>query len=321
MTTTNRLTVLQRKVRDMSLPTAKQFVSVAASQIGTMEGRDPDGNWNNLTKFGAWYGMNGVAWCGIFVSWVANVVGALGTLVPKYASCYVGLKWFRAKDQTGFWPPQAGDIFIKRVYNPGAWNADPDGWATQHTGIVEKYLGDGRVQTIEGNTNTSGSSQGNGVYRLIRQDSQDGKAYIYCRPAWAPEPPPIVVPPVGHGGASAPPPKPAPTTTVKPIPGATYTGSKTIDVSQVRPGRRNEASRRFNGLVWAWLCKNSPTYARKNAALWLKESANLYGKQGQRATQEMYRVLNSRQPKLFNKVTLPTWPGAQGVKAIGGKPV
>lgn len=295
-------------------PTASEFLKIAASQIGTMEGRDDNGNWNNLTKYGAWYGMNGVAWCGIFVSWVLAQLGVLGTLGPKYASCWHGLKWFRDREQTGYWPPQPGDIFIMREYHPGLWNSDSDGWATIHTGIVEKYLGNGRIQTIEGNTNNSGSAQGNGVYRLIRQDSQDGKRFIYCRPKWAPEPPP---PPKPVVDTSKPAPKPAP----KPIPGATYTGSKKIVVSMVRPNYRNESVRRFNGLLWAWLCHNSPDYARKNAALWMKESSNLYGPQAQRATQEMYRVLATRQPKVFSKVSLPTWPGKVAVKFIGGYPV
>lgn len=299
------------------LPTASDFLKMAASQIGTMEGRDPSGNWNNLTKYGTWYGMNGVSWCGIFVSWVAFMVGALGTLVPKYASCWHGLKWFRDKDQTGYWPPRPGDIFIMREYHPGVWNADADGWATVHTGIVEKYLGGGRIQTIEGNTNNGGSAQGNGVYRLIRQDSETGKRFIYCRPNWAPEPAPAPAPVVKPPTTTTrPPAPPAP----KPIPGATYTGSRKIDVSMVRPGYRNESVRRFNALVWSWLCKNSPTYARKNAGAWMKEPSALYGPQAQRATQEMYRVLSARNPKIFKPVTLPTWPGKDGVKFIGGQP-
>lgn len=119
-----------------------------------------------------------------------------------------------------------------------------------------------------------------------------------------------------------------PTTVVAPprpsappaIPGSVYTGSKSIDVSKVRPNLRNEYVRRFNGLLWAWLCRNSPNYARANISLWMKESSNLYGTQAQRATQEMYRVLNARDPKSFNRVSLPTWPGWNGVKAIGGSP-
>jgi len=107
----------------------------------------------------------------------------------------------------------------------------------------------------------------------------------------------------------------------KPISGSVYTGSKVIDVSAVRPRKRNEACRRWNGLVWAWLCKNSPAYARANVSLWLKEPSDLFGTQGMRATQEMYRILAKRYPGKFSRVGLPTWPGAQGVKAIGGRPV
>jgi len=121
--------------------------------------------------------------------------------------------------------------------------------------------------------------------------------------------------------APKPAPAPAPAPAPKPIPGSTYTGSKTIDVSAVRPDRRNEACRRWNGLVWAWLCKNSPTYARANVGLWQKEASNHFGRQGQRATQEMYRILSKRYPTKFNPVGLPTWPGPSGVRAIGGNPV
>lgn len=165
-------------------PTVKNFLTVAASKIGYREGRDANGNWNNDNMFGIWYGWNRVAWCAQFVSWCANEVGALGTIVPKYQSTFAGLTWFRKRDQSGYWPPQAGDIFMMCEYNPGSTYDTGNGWATIHTGIVEKYLGDGRVQTIEGNTNDGGSAQGNGVYRLIRQDSESGKRFIYARPKW-----------------------------------------------------------------------------------------------------------------------------------------
>lgn len=111
------------------------------------------------------------------------------------------------------------------------------------------------------------------------------------------------------------PPKPAP------IPGASYTGSKTIDVSMVRPDKRNDACERWNGLMWAWLCRNSPGYARSHATAWMKEPSALFGYQSQLATQEVYRVLAARQPRVFKQITLPCWPGPGGVKAIGGNPV
>lgn len=307
-------------------PTASEFLAVAASQIGYKEGYDSKGKfWNNDTKFGKWYGLNKQPWCAMFISWCANEVGGLGTIVPKYASTFAGLTWFRKKNQTGNWPPRAGDIFMMREYNPGAWNADAGGYATIHTGIVEKYLGNGRFQTIEGNTNPGGSAQGNGVYRLIRQDSPTGKKFIYARPAWAREnvvvPKPQTKPPV----AAKTPVKPAPVITPpakpKPISGAAYNGSRDIRGSLVRPNNRNEAVRRFNGLLWSWLCKNSPNYARQKEAAWMKEAANLYGREGQLATQEAYRVLTNRDPNRFAKVKLPTWPGARLIEAIGGRNV
>lgn len=118
----------------------------------------------------------------------------------------------------------------------------------------------------------------------------------------------------------------APAPAPKPIPGATYTGSRTIDVSVLqyaatRPTYRSEAAHRWNGLVWAWLCKNNPTYCRNNLAAWQKESAYVFGREGQRATQELYRILSKRDPRNFQPVTLPTWPGSKGVRAVGGTPV
>lgn len=296
--------------------TAKQFLAALAKHIGYREGRDPDGNWNNDTIFGRWYGLNYQPWCAMFQSYGANDVGALGTLVPKYASCTAGLNWFRAREQTGVWPPKPGDIFILLEYAPHRWNAQKNGWAPIHTGAVERFVADtgnpdaGFIVTLEGNTNLGGSSQGNGVYRLQRRDSRTSNAIIYCRPKWDPEP--VLPPTTGGGGQSV---------TPKPIPGAVYTGSKTIRVADVRPGKRNEASRRFNGLMWAFLCRNSPSWARAHAKAWMLEPANFYGKQSQLATQEMYRILNARNPKVYSKVSLPTWPGEKAVRYIGGNPV
>lgn len=308
----------------MTMPTADQFISVLASKVGYREGQDPDGNWNNDNMFGIWYGLNKEPWCAMFQSWGAMKVGALGTLVPKYAGCSAGLKWFRDRGQTGYWPPKKGDIFILCEYAPGRWNAQPNGWAPIHTGAVERFVADtgnpdaGFIVTIEGNTNLGGSAQGNGVYRLQRRDTKASNKIIYCRPQWATAPAPTP-PTTGGGGQTTIPHAPAPAP--KPIPGATYTGSKTIAYPYVRPGARNEASRRFNGLMWAWLCKNSPAYARARAKAWMAEPANYYGRESQLATQEMYRVLSISKPQVFSRVNLPTWPGKQAVLAIGGTPV
>lgn len=48
---------------------AKDIVDVAIGELGYKE------QGNNRTKYGAWYGMNGAAWCHMFVSWCAYKAG------------------------------------------------------------------------------------------------------------------------------------------------------------------------------------------------------------------------------------------------------
>ena len=43
------------------------FCNIAEGEIGE---QDPSGN--DMTKYGEWYGANGVSWCAIFVSWCAH---------------------------------------------------------------------------------------------------------------------------------------------------------------------------------------------------------------------------------------------------------
>jgi hypothetical protein len=123
----------------------------AIKHIGVKE--EPLGS--NRTKFGEWFGVNGVAWCNIFVSYCFQL-GAGYTICDGFAGRAAGVypkgcayvptteAWMRT---TGSWlgrvPPLPGDIAI---YN---W----DGGEADHIGIVENYLGEGRFSAIEGNTN------------------------------------------------------------------------------------------------------------------------------------------------------------------------
>lgn len=113
---------------------AKDIVDVAIGELGYTE------QGSNQTKYGAWYGMNGAAWCHMFVSWCANQAGVSTSIVPKTASCSNGIAWFNDKGQfkyRGKYTPKRGDIIYFR--NGG------------HVGIVEKTSGS-TVHTIEGNT-------------------------------------------------------------------------------------------------------------------------------------------------------------------------
>lgn len=143
----------------------QKFLDIARSQIGIREGRNANGSWNNRVKYNDWYVQTtgqtvyrDAAWCAIFVSWCANAAGIPTSIIPRHAWTPSGIDWFRSRGQQVS-TPQPGDLMY--VYYPSQGMVG-------HVGIVEKVEGN-YVVTIEGNTNTSGSSQGNGVYRLRRK--------------------------------------------------------------------------------------------------------------------------------------------------------
>jgi hypothetical protein len=150
-----------------------RFLVVATSQLKYHEGKSSNGSWNNDTTFGAWFKLNFNAWCHMFVSWCASVAGYL-SIIPKTAYTPSGFNYFKAQGcvggrvppnvkgraATGLGKPKRGDIMY--VYSASMGRI-------HHVGIVENVLPSGYISTIEGNTNLSGSAQGDGVYRLKRK--------------------------------------------------------------------------------------------------------------------------------------------------------
>ncbi len=161
---------VKSQTQQVSSPQGLLALAESIKHIGTQE--SPPGS--NRQPFGVWFGVDGVPWCNIFVSYCFSI-GAGYTLAAGFAGKGDGVypkgcayvptteAWLRAK---GMWiarvAPLPGDIAI---YN---WNGgEPD-----HIGIVERYLGDGRFQAIEGNTSVSDKSNGGEVQRAIRHLTQ-----------------------------------------------------------------------------------------------------------------------------------------------------
>ncbi|WP_331283911.1 MULTISPECIES: peptidoglycan-binding protein [unclassified Streptomyces] len=147
---------------------AKELIRVAKSQVGYREGYS-DGHWNNKNRYGAWYGMDEAAWCGIFVSWVAAQSGNTA-VVPRYAWCPSGVEWYRSRGRFSVYPVIGGIVFF------GAGGGS-------HTGIVYRYDAES-IFTIEGNTNANGSAEGDGVY-LKQRARKSSYVYGYGIPAFA----------------------------------------------------------------------------------------------------------------------------------------
>lgn len=199
-------TVMQFIPRDLPPATTAdnmiaRLLLVAGSQIGYREGHDSSG-WNNDNAYGKWYGTNGVSWCAQFVSWAAHVAGIPATVIPRHQYTPTGWNWFVANNRD-VQSPRAGDILYVYGYVPGQGNR------VHHVGIVAKVLPGGQIQTIEGNTNTTGSSQGNGVYRLTRIVTSKLR---FARPDYAAAvqatPPPKTIPAKPPAGNTAKPPTP-----------------------------------------------------------------------------------------------------------------
>lgn len=113
---------------------AKDIVDVAIGEIGYRE------QGNNRTKYGAWFGMNGAAWCHMFVSWCANQAGE-SSAVPKTASTTTGMQWFKNKGlfkYKGHYTPKRGDLVYFKT-------------GRSHVGLVE-YVSGNTLHTVEGNS-------------------------------------------------------------------------------------------------------------------------------------------------------------------------
>ncbi len=138
----------------------EDLIAVATTQIGYKEGNNSSqlagtvAGSGNYTKYGKWYGINPGAWCAMFVSWCANQAGISSSIIPKHASCDVGMNYFKNQGTWGwgkYWAnnkgytvytPKRGDI----IYFGNGNLSD-----STHVGIV--YAVDSTtVYTIEGNT-------------------------------------------------------------------------------------------------------------------------------------------------------------------------
>ena len=138
-----------------------KIVEIALHEVGTKE--VPENS--NMTKYGEWFGLQHVAWCGIFVSWCYNQAGRpLGNIGYHhgFAGCQSAYVFFRDKNLILAEPKRAlsGDIVLFD------WNGDK---RYDHTGIFKEDCGDGiHFLSIEGNTAVGNDSNGGQVMERKR---------------------------------------------------------------------------------------------------------------------------------------------------------
>lgn len=118
---------------------------------------------SNKQKYGQWYGMNGVKWCAIFVSFIYDKAGhRLEVETPKgFHYCHGGFSFWKSRGELTK-TPQAGDIVL---YD---WQGDGH---CDHTGIFDSWKdkATGKFCAWEGNTEVGADSDGGKV--MLRERS------------------------------------------------------------------------------------------------------------------------------------------------------
>lgn len=144
---------------------ASRIVSIAATQIGIREvtknqGEGIEKYWTATTYAEGF--KNREPYCAAFVCWVIREACAgreVPFSLPKSPVAYDFEKWAGANAKKGVLmlsnvhTPQAGDIFTLST--------------ASHVGLI-KSVNKSMVVTIEGNTDGSGSREGDGVYERTR---------------------------------------------------------------------------------------------------------------------------------------------------------
>lgn len=136
-----------------------KVLNIARAEIGYRE------QAGHKTKFGAWYGMDGVPWCVIFQQWVFAQAGL--SLPKKSASCSELLNWYiQNQPECVVKAPEPGCLIIFDLPNTGV--------ATDHIGLCES-VGADTVTTIDGNTSGASDANGGCVNRRTR-----AKKYVFA---------------------------------------------------------------------------------------------------------------------------------------------
>lgn len=142
-----------------------EIVNIARAEVGYTE--TPKNS--NKTKYGKWFGFDGVPWCGMFVSWVYAQAGKpLGNIgfSKGFAGCQTAVAYYKKAGKITY-APRPGDIVFFD------WNDDG---RYDHTGIFVEWTTDefssvDLFRSIEGNTSAGNQSNGGQVMERIRNSS------------------------------------------------------------------------------------------------------------------------------------------------------
>ncbi|MFJ4515187.1 hypothetical protein [Streptomyces sp. NPDC088816] len=128
--------------------------------------------WTNLNRYAketpGMAGYDGQSWCVIFLLWLAHRAGDV-SIMPQTPACDVAITTYQSWNRWSWYPALGAQVML------GSYGQD-------HTGLVYQYNAT-QIWTIEGNTNLTGSPEGDGVYLRVRNRS-DANVYGYGYPKY-----------------------------------------------------------------------------------------------------------------------------------------
>lgn len=146
---------------------ASKIVKVAESQVGVKETRPNGGKMIAAYQSATWLPVGPWPWCAAFVCWCIKTAMSdeeYTFIRPATAGAWDFEKWCKSVDRSAILHKPHGGIIKK---------GDIVIFTFSHIGIAVADVDvQGIVQTIEGNTNSDGAREGDGVYRKRRNSSQ-----------------------------------------------------------------------------------------------------------------------------------------------------
>jgi len=140
-------------MKTLSPKTRESVLQIAKWQVGVVE--SPANS--NRQKYGEAYGLNGYAWCVMFVWWVFR---ESGFNLRKTASCTQLTNAYKAAGQWVTKDFKPGDIVMYDFTGKKS--------KTEHCGIITE-VGEGYIIAVEGNTSASNNANGGAVMERRRE--------------------------------------------------------------------------------------------------------------------------------------------------------
>lgn len=143
---------------------ARRIVEIADAEVGVREVPRNSNRGPRVEEYqrATWLNGTGWPWCAAFICWLVKEMEKdfdLPFARPQTAGAWDFERWARDEDVKLFKPRagiRAGDIVV---------------FSFSHIGLAAEDESEGKVVTIEGNTDSSGSREGGGVYRKVRATS------------------------------------------------------------------------------------------------------------------------------------------------------